>query len=111
MGNYKRAENWYRKAVREKPLSTNLVFLGACLAKQGKFIEAKKYHLESIEVNTQESDEAFYNLGLISRAEESYKEAKKYFEKAIEICPDYPVAIDALRDINKLLKLQKKKKC
>ena len=69
------------------------------------FLEAKKYHLASIEVNTQEPDEAFYNLGLISRAEERYKEAKEYFEKAIQICPEYPVAIDALKDINRLLEL------
>lgn len=110
MGDYKKAEQWYRKAVREKSLSNNLVFLGANLAKQGKFTEAKKYHLESIEVNTQDPDEALYNLGLISRAEESYKEAKEYFGKAIEISPDYLVAIAALRDINILLKLQKKRK-
>ena len=38
MGDYKRAEKWYRRAVYEKELSTNLVYLGSCLAKQGKFL-------------------------------------------------------------------------
>ena len=83
-----------------------MIFLGACLAKQGRFSEAKKYHKKSIKVNTQNPDEALFNLGLISRAECNYKEARQYFRKAVTHDPEYKVAQEALNDIEQVLKLK-----
>jgi len=105
-GNLARAEIWYRKSIQEKPLSATLIYLGGCLAKQGKFSEAIKYYKKSIKLNTQPPDEAFYNLGLVCRAQRKYKEATEYFKKAIKIDPDYILAKNALEDVQKALKLK-----
>ncbi len=107
-GDYPRAEKWYRKSVENNANTRNLIFLGACTAKQGKFLEAKKYHEKAINVSTDTPDEAYYNLGLILRAEENYEESLKCFEKAIELDPEYKEAKAAKLDINNLLEYLKK---
>jgi tetratricopeptide (TPR) repeat protein len=104
-GDYPRAEKWYKQAVEENASTRNLIFLGACLAKQGKFKEAKKYHRKAIKVASDLPDEAYYNLGLILRAEEKFEEALECFEKAIELDPEYKIAKEAKRDIIKVLKI------
>ena len=48
-------------------------------------------------------DEAYFNLGLVLRAQERYQEALACFEKAIELTPDYEEAIDAQRDAKKVI--------
>lgn len=98
-GEYRRAEGWYRKAVEAKASVNNLVFLGACLAKQGKYGEAKRYHRRAIKTGAEEADEAYYNLGLILRAEGKNEEALECFERAIEIDPKYTLAKQARKDI------------
>jgi tetratricopeptide (TPR) repeat protein len=102
-GDYRRAETWYRRAVELRATTNNLVFLGACLARQGKYSEAKQFHQQAIDLNTENPDEAYFNLGLIFRAEGNYQEALKSFERAIEHDPDYALAIEAKEDILTLL--------
>lgn len=96
------AEKWYRRAVAEFPRQENLIFLGACLAKRGKFHEAKSMHRRAARKKPESADEAYYNLGLICRAEEKYKQAIAYFSKAIAIDPNYKLAKEAKRDVEKL---------
>ena len=105
-GDYRRAEGWYRRAVHEKDTSRNLIFLGACLAKQGKYREAKQYHRRAIRDGSELSDEAYFNLGLILRAEGKLHEALECLERAIEIDPKYTLAKKARKDIVTLLKLK-----
>ena len=106
-GDYRRAESWYRRAVEAEPTTNNLVFLGVCLAKQGRYKEAKQYHRKAIKLKTREPDEAYYNLGLILRAEGKYEEALECFEKAIELDSKYMVAKQAKGDILALFKMTK----
>ena len=95
----KHAEQWYRKAVEAHPRQENHVFLGACLAKQGRFDEAKDYHSQAAELSPETADEAYYNLGLINRAEGEYEEAANYFDKAIAIDPEYEDATYAQKEL------------
>jgi tetratricopeptide (TPR) repeat protein len=92
-GDYRCAESWYRRAVEIQATTNNLVFLGVCLAKQGKYAEAKQCHQQAIDLKTEEPDEAYCNLGLILRAEGNYQAALQCFEQAIEIDADYSLAI------------------
>lgn len=105
-GKYRLAESWYRKAVGIRPRTGNLVFLGACLAKQGKFEEAKQCYRQAIQVQSEIPDEAYFNLGLILRAEENYKEAWTCFNKALELDPNYGLAKQARKDLLHFFKLQ-----
>jgi tetratricopeptide (TPR) repeat protein len=109
-GDYLRAEKWYRKALEKKETTSHFIFLGACLAKQGKFSEAKKCHKKALKIASETPDEAYYNLGLILRAEEKFEEALNYFEKAIKLNPEYKLAKEAKRDIKNLLQYKKKAK-
>src|SRR6266496_2182224 len=81
----RRAEKWYRRAIQHKADTPRLVFLGAVLAKQGRFAEAKRCHRRAARLATSPADEAYYNLGLILRAERRYSEALLYFDRAIKI--------------------------
>jgi tetratricopeptide (TPR) repeat protein len=106
-GAYRIAERWFRKAVSRNPKSTpNLVMLGACLAKQGRFVEAKRWHRRAITVASDPPDEALFNLGLILRAEERHDDALECFKKALKIDPEYTLAKNAVRDLEKLKKMQ-----
>jgi tetratricopeptide (TPR) repeat protein len=44
-------------------------------------------------------DEAYFNLGLVLRAQESFREAKEAFEQALELDPHYGEARQALADV------------
>ncbi len=105
-GNLLRAQKWYRKAVDLAESQENLVFLGACMAKQGKYDEARYYHNRAVESDPTRADEALFNLGLICRAESKYVEALRYFNKSIELDPEYEEAQIAREDIMQVLELQ-----
>jgi tetratricopeptide (TPR) repeat protein len=111
----KRAERWYRKAVALNPITGNHIFLGATLAKQGRFAEAKRHHRRAIQVakTPHEKDlasEAYLNLAVIYRAERRYREAVASLKKAIQIDPRYKDARDALKDVEQAMKLRSKEK-
>jgi tetratricopeptide (TPR) repeat protein len=101
----KKAERWYRKAVAEHSRQENLIFLGACLAKQGRLQEAKAFYQQAVQTKPKTADEAYFNLGLISRAEDNYIVALDYFNKAIEIDPDYEAAKCERKDIQELIEI------
>jgi tetratricopeptide (TPR) repeat protein len=102
----RRAEKWYRRAVEHRADTNRLVFLGAVLAKQGRFAEAKQFHRRAARLATHPADEAYFNLGLILRAERRYSEAVRCFDRAIKIDPKYSLAREARQDVMKALKLK-----
>ena len=104
----KSAERWYRRAVKCKTTTSTLIFLGAILAKQGRFSEAKKCHRQAVVLATDTTEEASYNLGLMFRAERKYKEALECFDRAIRIDRDYVYAKTARKDVKEALKLKKR---
>ncbi len=85
----------------------NLVILGGCLAKQGKYQEAKQCHRRAIRLATGPIDEALFNLGLVLRAEGRHRQAADCFRQAIELDPKYAPAKRALKDVEKALALKK----
>lgn len=103
----KRAERWYRRAVKLKTTTRTLIFLGSILAKQGRFLEAKECHHQAVVSATDPLDEAYYNLGLIFRAERKYEKALECFERAIRIQREN-VYVTAQKDIKEALKLKKR---
>jgi protein O-GlcNAc transferase len=104
----KKAERWYRRAVKLKTTTRTLIFLGAILAKQGRFSEAKECHRQAVVLATDPPDEAYYNLGSIFRAERKYEKALECFERAIRIDPEYVLAKMARKDIKEALQLKRR---
>ena len=106
----KSAERWYRKAVAARPSTSTHIFLGATLAKQGRFAEAKRHHRQAIKLakhaQSDAPDEAHYNLGLILRAERRYKEAAGHLMKALALDPKYKIAKEALQDVQKAVRFR-----
>lgn len=100
--NLKRAELWYRRAVKKKRSTRNLIHLGGTLAEQGQFRDAKRCLRSAIQIGDELVDEAELNLGLILRAERRYSEALQHFKKALEIDPKYSLAREAIADLRKL---------
>ena len=111
MRDEKRAERWYRKAVALKSSTATHVYLGASLARQGRFAEAKRHHRLAIQLATDPKydapDEAYFNLSLILRAERKYSAAATMLRKAIGLDRRYQVAKEALRDVELAARLRK----
>jgi Tfp pilus assembly protein PilF len=97
----RRAEAWFRKAIRADPTTSNYVLLGATLAKQGKLSQAGVMHRRAIRSRTRGDaiDEAHLNLGFVLRAQRKYVDATEQFAKALDIDPRYGHAKEALRDV------------
>ena len=105
-GDFSVAELWYQKAVDENPdEATSYVFLGAVQARQGKLKEAETTHRKAIGCSEGCIDEAHHNLGLVLRGQGRLAEAAVCFRQAIDLCPAYPEAIEALEDIESALVL------
>ena len=106
----KSAERWYRKAVAARPSTSTHIFLGATLAKQGRFADAKRHHLRAIRLATDSRrdapDEAHYNLALILRSHRRYREAAGHLIKALELAPRYRVAREALQDVRSAMRFR-----
>ena len=100
-GDLKSATRWYRKAIAAKPSTGRHVFLGAVLARQGSYAEAKAQYRAAIRLASDEDpiDEAHYNLALVLRAEEKYGEAARQLQHALSIDPDYKLAKEILKDV------------
>ena len=104
MGDLRRAEQWYRKAAKDD--GGALVSLGAVLARQGKFAEAKRYHRQATRAPQTDllvRDEAYYNLGLLFRAQRRYQEALDNFDHAIALDPKYTDAFEMRADVRRAL--------
>ena len=104
----RRAEAWFRRAIKVKPTTTAHIQLGAVVARQGRFAEAKKHHSRAIQLATpgHPVDEAHLNLGLILRAEGKYRIAASHFAEAIRLDPRYRDARVALKDVRRVLKMR-----
>ena len=105
-GDFASAEIWYRRAIDADP-STAHIFLGALLAKWGRFDEAKVAHQRAISCAKGLADEAWYNIGTILRAEERFAEAAECFERALSIDPGYALPRRALADVRGAIQWQR----
>jgi tetratricopeptide (TPR) repeat protein len=105
-GDYDQAAEWYRRAIEADPEdATYRIFLGAGLAKQGRFHEAEEVHRSATQCAEGCIDEAYLNLGLVLRSRERFAEAAECFREAIRLDPEYRAARRALRDVERCIKL------
>ncbi len=108
-GNYRKAETWYRKAIRVNPHDAgNYVFLGAVAFRRGDLALAEQVHRQGIACTCGQVDESYLNLGGVLLAQERYEEAAECYQKALTLDPNYKLAKLRLRDVNKILKLKMK---
>jgi len=108
-GDYRQAAEWFQKAVEAAPQEASpRIFLGAVLAKTGRFAEAEEAHRAATQCTTGCIDEACLNLGFVLRARERFAEAAYWFRRALQITPDYPEAKHALRDVRQCLRWKRR---
>ncbi|MFO0553975.1 MAG: tetratricopeptide repeat protein [Polyangiaceae bacterium] len=101
-----RAMFWLRRLVAICPDTPSWILKGCVHARLGEHAEAKRCHKNAIEANDGDVDEAYYNLGLLLRAEGDYTRARRCLEKALELDPHYGVAERALRDVAAAVELR-----
>jgi tetratricopeptide (TPR) repeat protein len=105
-GDYENAEPNYRKSIELAPEKAGRhVYLGALLAMKGDFVAAEKAHRDGTRCAMGDIAEAYLNLGYVLRCQERYNEALDCFNKAIEISPEYELALSAKHDMEKVLEL------
>ncbi len=100
-GKFNEAEKCYAKAAEKDTDSSRgwlWIFRGINLAKLEKFEEATKCYSRALELEYNQ-DEAYLNLGYVSRAMGKYEEAADAFKKSLSITPDYPEAQEALESL------------
>ncbi len=97
-GDHQHAAEWYRRAIEAQPKHTaGYLYLGGTLALQGRFREAEEIHRKATEMCYEGPVyEAFFNLGLVLRAQERFEEAAECLREAIRLDPEYRVARKAL---------------
>jgi tetratricopeptide (TPR) repeat protein len=109
-GDYPSARTWLAKAVEAAPEDAGVhIFLGALLAKWGRFEEAKASHRLGTACDEGLPDEAWHNLGLILRAQERFDESVECFERALAIDCNYTAAQDALADVTLAMRLTRRR--
>jgi tetratricopeptide (TPR) repeat protein len=109
-GDYESARTWLAKAVEAAPEDAGVhIFLGALLAKWGRFEEAKAMHRRGTACEEGLPDEAWHNVGLILRAQDRLAESGECFERALAIDCNYTAAQDALADVTLAMRLTRRR--
>ena len=91
------------EAVAEKTGAAVFTSLDAALEK-GDFDEAKPWLERAIQSRRYDSYHfPHHNLGRVYMAQELYEEARKCFEKALKLCPEYTPAEEALEQLRRKL--------
>jgi tetratricopeptide (TPR) repeat protein len=81
------------------------IFLGCCLSSQGRLVEAREAYHRGTQCEG-DPDEAWLNVGLISRALGELEAARDAAVQALEISPEYEAAEDLLADVTAALALE-----
>jgi tetratricopeptide (TPR) repeat protein len=104
-GDLRRAESWYRKALKTKPSTRGHVFVGVTLARQGLLAKAEVQQRQAIRLATHNEpvEEAHYNLALLLRSGGKYDQARQHLQMALSMDSKYQLARLALRDIENVL--------
>ena len=98
-GDKKNEELCARKMILEIPdESHGYVYLGCCLAKQGK-LEAAESAFRDGSVRTGCPEESMLNLAKVLRSQLRLKEANEVLEKAKEIAPDDERIVETMEDL------------
>lgn len=103
-GDFETALVWYRKQIDADPTdATGLLYLGNVQLRQGNFAAAKSAFEEALNCDLVCLEEAHFSLGLVHRSLGLLADAKREFEKAIELEPKFDEAKTALKDVSMAL--------
>ena len=106
-GDYRRAAEWYQKAVDAAPGEAgNLIYLGSVLLKAGKNPKAERCFRDATRCQEGRVDEAYYNLGVTLCGRGRYRAALDCFEKALRLDPKYELAKHAIKDMEGVLSIK-----
>jgi tetratricopeptide (TPR) repeat protein len=107
MGDLRKAEEWYRRAVEADPEHTApRLYLGGVLAAQGRLEEAEREHRRATGCDQGDEEEVWVNLGLVLRAQERFDEAVVCLRRALELDATYEAAREALSDVEAAIVLR-----
>jgi tetratricopeptide (TPR) repeat protein len=86
VGDSSRAEEWYKMAIDNAPRNASgYIYLGALYASLCRMDDAENMHRQGAMCSDGCVDEAYFNLGLVLRAQGRLGEAKECFERAIAL--------------------------
>ncbi len=99
-GEFVKSNKWYTKALLTSKDSANIqIYLACNYLSLGVFQKAQKHLEQVIKSGENLMDEAYYNLGVIEKYSRNYEKAIKYFNMALEIDPEYELAIREKKDV------------
>ncbi|HMD97732.1 MAG TPA: tetratricopeptide repeat protein [Terriglobia bacterium] len=92
-----------KKAIQIDPeFGTPYNDIGAYLIEKGQYDEAIPWLERALQSRRYESYHyPHYNLGRVYAAKEMYGRARRHFEEAIKLCPDYTLAKEALEKVRR----------
>ncbi len=98
---FKSEEQWLRKIQSEDEAGPK-IFLGSCLARQGRLREALSVHRQATEFPLDKAncpDEAWLNIGLILRSQEDFEGAKQAAKRGLDLSPNDLECRDLMDDV------------
>lgn len=95
---------WFERATEAFGTSKTWAWVlrGCNAAVLNDFAEAIRCQQMAVDSEALEKDEALLNLGYVYRAMENYPQAMACFQRALEVCADYPEARQALAGLQGL---------
>jgi tetratricopeptide (TPR) repeat protein len=104
----------YEQLRPKDPFAANYtldwIYLGVCLSCQGRLHDAREAYRRATQCEG-DPDEAWLNVGLISRALGELEAARHAAAQALALCPEYPAAERLLADVSAALALLDKVTC
>ncbi len=105
-GEFETAIEWYNRAVELAPdHASSYIYLGMVLIDQGRLCDAEKILRKGVLCDRGCIEEAHFNLGFVLLAQDRHEEAADCFREAIQYDPEYRSAKNALKDVERCLKL------
>ena len=99
-GYFDQAEAAFQTVLRDDPESAEAVYgIGSVYLNQGKNAEAQKYFERALKMRATYPDtlaNSWNNLGLIAGREGRIEDAVAYFQEALRLSPDHPIALNNL---------------
>ena len=107
-GYYDQAEAFFQRALDDDPSNAEAVYgVGSVYLQQEKNAEARETFERVVKMRSSYSEtlpSAWNNLGLLATREGRTAEAVEHFQKALELSPDYLVALENLGNAYRQLK-------
>jgi len=104
MGDLEDARNLMERAIELSPMITEpYVILGAVLLDRGRFEEAEAALRRGMTFEEPNQDELFYNLARTLRGQRRYEEAVEFYERALELDPEYELVRTPLEDVKRVI--------